>query len=394
MANAAPTSPDTNNDDVDGNDQTDQMLSREMEKQQQLSDWYYIKSNPKSPRLPPRPEKRTTANSNAKYSPALRQREHIVRNYSSTNIYHSLNNNNHNHKNNHNSNKSESGSLKRDRYDEPRMIAGGGDCIGRPRDSEIVTGGPGELSGSSNNGYLFNQVTLGIPTRCDERKQIGGKDDNSLLMLSLDRKRREHREPSPIYQHINQHAAMQQSACGGQPAMSLPLPPQRLALTAERKVPEYENHQIVSHFHQAQHQQHPATNPNYRSRNRTANVVDQHNHNHSVNNNNSLSKTSLLLPQPVPGLGELTTTGSFLHVNVSSFIPEITSSAASTIEKQYRSTGNFIQPHDYSDESAASRKLPIPPRRRLLPPISYQPSPDQTVSLHPKPILCLFIHTF
>lgn len=356
-------------------DKANQIFSREMAKQQQLSDWYYIKSNPKSPRLPPRPEKRTVANGNAKYSPALQQRENCVRNNSSTNIYNTLSNNN--------NNISDNGSLKRERYDGHVV---GNDGEDNTNGKFIANDANADVPASTGN--LANQMAVKFASRCDEREINGigvtGSCAASLVQQSLDRKRREHREQSPIYQHIHQHAPMQQAAYVHH-ATEQQLSPQqqhRLMLTNERKVPDYENHPIVANFHHLQLQQSP--NANYSPRNRTA--VNDHHHNNNVNNNNnnrSINEMSLPLPHQTPmamtGYGELMTTSSFPHVNVSSFIPEMTSSSSSTIEKQYRSTSNFANQSEYVDEQR-TRMLPIPPRKRALPPISFQPSPNQTVS--------------
>lgn len=210
-------------------------------------------------------------------------------------------------------------------------------------------------------------------SRCNEK--FNGYP-SPVLTIERERQPSQHCEPLPVYQQLSQnHQHLQQHPQH-----------QRLTMTsgAGQKVPDYENHQIAPNFHQ-QYQAH--RHANYSPKNRiTATaaavtvpaIVANHSYNNNLNNNNLNNNNNnkpLVMghasPVAIARFGELTSS-SFEHVNVTNFLPDMIGS-----EKQYRSTSNFTNERDLMDERQMKS---MSARRRAVPPIPVQPSPNQTVS--------------
>lgn len=322
-------------------------LNRDMEKQQQLSDWYYIKSNPKSPRLPPRPEKRTPLNTNVtnatKRSPIV-QREYFRYNGAGkSENAHIINNDN-----------------KSNSHEDERH----GENLENPN----------------------CQLPVKFHSRCNEK--LNGYPSP---VHTIERERQpsqhshhsQHEEQLPVYQQLSQH----------QQHLQHPQYPNHQRLTVasgmRQNVPDYENHQIATNF-----QQYHPHHANYSPRNRfatTANtavpataIITNHscnnNNNNNIsnvnskNNNNNINKAAMghASPVAIARFGEMTSS-SFEHVNVTNFLPDMIGS-----EKQYRSTSNFSNERDLMDEHQLKS---MSARRRAVPPVPVQASPNQTVSL-------------
>lgn len=332
------------------------LTSREMEKQQQLSDWYYIKSNPKSPRLPPRPEKRTitttTTTTNgatasvvvsSRCSPSM-QRENSLRN---------------------------NGSMKKRGGNICNAIGIGGVGNGLDKSNDIIHRRD-EIYTESNEQHLNNQTpNKFVHSMCDEKT-----NGYASPAQSMERKRpmMMHRDQSPIYQQLNQYNKNHMHVINVQHQQ------QRQHVTGGN-VPNYENHQIAPNFHQYQKPPHTSYSP----RNRTAaNQNQNHNNSRPTHLFSQFAKTNTNYvnsmvqqhqsPAALARFGELTSS-SFEHVNVSSCMPDMTSS-----DKQYRSTSNFTNEPDLIDERRI-KVMQIPPHRRAVPPVPVEASPNQTVSL-------------
>lgn len=309
----------------------DQVLHREMEKHHQLSDWYYIKSKPKSPHWPPRPVDKRLPPNNAKYSPALRQRDNIIRNHSSSNIFNSLNNNNNNMHGGHYDSLNRHNAIKK--------------SIGRDDDPSHATNQLSKFGG----GKLSGSVNTCVNSECT----------SPTIIQSLDRaKRRDHREQSPIYQHI----VLPTSPRMQQIQKHAPSP-------AERKLPDYENHQVVSNFLLLQQQQQQQLTDASQMQRTSMGTIE-------CMNNEAVQA----IRPPQFGGYELSTCGSYSQINVPTSMPDVTTATTSTIDKHYRNIRNVINQNDTDIEGRTSRLVPIPPRKRKLPSISHDPSPNQTVS--------------
>lgn len=356
-----------------------------MEKQQQLSDWYYIKSNPKSPRLPPRPEKRITTTTSSASAAAAAVATTNTATAAGTVVVSARCSPSMQRTNNQRDN----GSMKkRDRYDERRIIGesggvgiatsaiggcgGGGNSIDKSND---IINRREEKYAESNEQRLSNQIpNKFVHSMCDEKT-----NGYSSPAQSMERKRPTmmmHRDQSPIYQQLNQYNNKKQMLMAATAPTNL---------VGGGNVPNYENHQITPHFHQYQKPPHANSSPRNRTMaNQNLNHSPHHtnNINHNNNNNNNVNKVTMAhhqSPAALARFGELTSS-SFEHVNVSSCMPDMT-----VADKQYRSTSNFTNEPDLIDERRI-KVMPMPPHRRAVPPVPVQTSPNQTVSL----FLCIY----
>lgn len=286
----------------------DAVLSRELEKQQKLSDWYYIKSNPKSPRLPPRPEKRTTgpASSGPVKSASVTRFNSVVQ--------------------------------------QQRDCTGRNNSIKRDRIIGVVADKTNHCDVVSTESREHSVSQISNKTNLWTGEKFNGFP---LAGQQVERQQPLYDKQQPIYQRL-QH------------------PPQQNQNEQSSYVQlagrDHDNRQITPNIHQFP--QHPNYSPISRG--------GHNNNNNNVNHNVNVNKLATVHQSPtaLARFGELTSS-SFEHVNVSSFLPEM-----SAPEKQFRSTSNFTNEHDLAD-GRRLKAMPMPPRRRAVPPI---PSQNQTVS--------------